>query len=782
MKNTFSKLIGFLLLSFLSWQTATAQYKSNRVDTLISEYDYLRDSDSIGVGLPLNLSQTLPNYYRSAYLYLHDELQDQLDQLIEIGPLPKSPLGDPSGRQILEEHIAAEGRMAAKMKEIDLVSKAANISGEPLSSPQLLLSDWQLRSYHHQLLRAFALNEGFPEQDMVPFKIVYEDVLGAVEKELRERGMFPKSPKAIPDFQILSEQRFALVEEMQQSAKKEALLFADNSPLFLEEREHLFDLAEQIGEIDGKMGIKPDNLPRARDLLTEETVVFRLNVLDHGKKTLEEKCAATRDFADENLLRLSVIDEQVASERRWLYAQKNHQAIDRGYTSRGPPGESGALGFEEPPFPKMPSPGDLTLDRFLDEAKAASIGQEKQAAFEKVVSRQLERCKAHNLQVPQWQSHARTSKLSRTTSIKTPESFLRFLATRRLETLSADHVASESYKVEFDCANQRLYEDEGRTMPSFLEDDPAKLAEIETNLKGAHEKTEKRVAALGDLASPGLRHEAEELKTALDEVHAARQNMVPKPRIVDGNWPPRPPPAETDFPEGIRNEAYRRAVLIEQKRNLERAKARYGMDAPPSLDFRLNEINKILITNDMATSLGEYQKYANDASEVKILERLSEFIPEFLPDVKELKAKQAALFANFDDSFERLGTLPESSVPPKVFEAAGNARKALVGGRKGAKVEGSAIWRSTQDLEAVKSMELAKTPGGIWLSPEGFEIQPVVPLDLPWSSVAFDDYCPNEDDMEWIIDPEAEYVEKICFPRTEKPVTTQHWLNQIKSW
>jgi len=782
MKNAFTRLICFAFFSLLIWQSAIAQYLSDQVDYLIYEHDFLRDSDSTEVGISLNPWQTLPNYYRSTYLYLHDELQDQLDQLIEIGPLPRFPLTDPGGRQILEEHIAAEGRMVAKIKELDLVSKAAKISGSPLPSPYYLLPDWQLRSYHHQLSKTFALNEGFSGEEMETFKAVYDNALGALERELRERGMFPKSIKSVPNWQQLLQDRFECVEALNFSVRQEAVHLVDyNSGLVFEEQVRIAALTEQIAAIDEKLGIEPDKRANVRHLWTEETVVFRIEILEYGKKTVHEKLCATRAYSDDNLLHLTVIDEQLAQEKKWLYFEKNHQVVKKGYTSRSPPNDLPPIVFEEPPFPKELSFGDLTLDRFLDETKVASIEKNKEAAFEKAVTRHLDRFKAYYLDRPQWSDNIRVTKYASSTPPKTPESYLRFLAIRHLETMSLGQFGQAGqYKAAFDVTMQRLYPDENSSPVSLLEDQPAKLHELEIKLRQAHQNAEKRVAAYGNMATPAMHYEAVELKTTLEQVKAIRESAPPSPRLEKGQKVNRPPPSWTDWPEIINNEAHVKAVLIAEKQSLERTKAWYGIDVPASVEYQLKTINETLVANEMASSLGEYQKYAEDASDLKILKRYSELFPDLFPDVKELEVRQAALFTDFDETFERAKSFGEKSVPPKLFEAARNAHKSLKGSKKG--VKGDGVWRPNQDLDKIKSMNLAKDPGGIWLSPNGFEIPPVISLDLQWKPVPVDEGCPNYDDFEWIIDPDAEDVEIICFPSIQKSLIAQHWLNQIKSW
>jgi hypothetical protein len=573
-------------------------------------------------------------------------------------------------------------------------------------------------------------------------------------------------------------------------------------------RGQLADLTEQIQAIDKSLGISIDQLPTTRDLLKEKTVLARIEILEFGLKNLQAKYHITRHYDGVLELYLEKIEEQLSQEKEWLYRQKNHQIVIQGLKTRGPPGDNPPLKFEDVPFSKPPSgggsPGDLTLDRFLNEAKIASLEQKKQQAFEKLTLRELKRFLAYNLEAPKWQGFG-APRLKPSLSVPTndPHKILAHLAERYFAFLTTDPAETAMNKAEYETTlkyfTNNLENPKNLDPLAFLENDNEKLADLERSLKSGIQAREKRTADLGIYAEPWLEIETNDLKVHLDAVKKARQRLAAKPVVEHSQAGNLPPPVV--FQNDIENfdiqfESYHLDVLEAQKKGLQKVSAIYGVDAPASVGARMAQINSTMTVNEICNTLQNYNEYSKDAAYVRYWENLIDkfktaetndgFFQRLIEDIgvdafSETKNQERAIFTSLDNALSLMrNSATKTAIPEILYENARKAHNSVSMGVKVNYVTKDQRWRPNQSLKKMQGMTRLKEPGGIWLSPQGIELNPNNALDFQWVYVESDEGCP-ENHTEWILDPED--PEKICFPITSsKSSTVQHWVNNLQPW
>lgn len=203
---------------------------------------------------------------------------------------------------------------------------------------------------------------------------------------------------------------------------------------------------------------------------------------------------------------------------------------------------------------------------------------------------------------------------------------------------------------------------------------------------------------------------------------------------------------------------------------------RYGsISTPSSIEIRLKEIDKIRSTNEVATALQGYRQFTEMSSVVEVIKYLD---PES-EIVKTFETGRQTWATEFDNIFKKASFSGSSELPTDLYENAKNARNSLSIGKKAA--QSKLPSRPSQDLEKFKDMTVQKTPGGIWLSPEGFQIQPQGEFEFTWILVEDGEGCPIDQVYSaWPLDSLG--LKTICFPENLTQPNTQHWLNQIRPW
>lgn len=734
MKKKIIKLSLFIALLFNLSHVSMAQF--NGAD---KEQNNEQNTDTIGIFL--KRTQTLNKYFSSSTLYIQNELQNQFDALITNTPLPKKNIINKEISSFLENYIASEALIAAKLDEINFVSNTAQISKKAFLRPHQVLTDWQLRSKHQELAKAYITNESFAgEENWRIFKPIYENTLAALETELRERGFFFKKANLSTVTKQLIDNRFVMVERFNQIARKEVMNFVDASPLMIENRVELAQIALKIDQIDEELGIELNKRPKYRELLTHETVLFRIETLEHGKRSAETKHAVMRHLDSDTQLLITKIKEQLFEEKSWFYKEKNSKSIGKSYSTRGPPLDVS------------------TLSDFINEAKAALISKNKSKVFESTVKQWTEYYKALNLNSPRWINYKFHTNQAKPLNFNSLESFLQNHAKCYYERLSTSTVEAIRHKVIFETVAEVAFgKNNEPKMIDFINGGTTELIQYKYNL-------EQKIALHNQYAEPSDELELNEIKKHIEEISNRDQIQIKREFKIGVNRN-RPPP---NFEELILK------IYDAEALSLKELAARYAnISVPPSIEIRLKEIEKIRITNNAATIFQGYSQFTEESSIYKIMKYL---YPES-ELVKEYDLNCHIWATTLDDIYYKTNLSNSEDMPLILYEKIKNAHSCMPTGKKSANLK--ILSRSPQDIEKYKSMTLRKNPGGIWLSPKGFQIKPKEKIDFDWKLLEVNSNCTTSA-TEWQIDSLG--TQKICFSQNYPQPNTQHWLYQIKLW
>lgn len=736
-------------------------------------------------------------YYRSAYLFIHDELQYGLDSALVKGRLIQLTQDPAEQIALLEgttsKDLISKGLQKAKITQLNAVAKEAGIEGPDAESAVEFMPEWQLRSYHHELQELLAQTSSLPEGILPHFDKFYRDYLQQIESELARRGVWPESIEKVNS--ELLQRHFDLRYRLNQLAVEEAYQFIDQSPEVVNTRAELIRLTAKVREVEQQMGIKrnsglnKDGRTFTRQLLTEKTVVERIRILEYGFQDLTYKHNLTLHYDDITQLHIDKLGEQLAGEKAHLGFQKNHAVILQGLDTRGPPGEAGAKSFMDNPFPKGPdrpsSPGNLQLDEFVTDDLVDKILKKEEKAFNKEVSRQRAKFKALNINEPKWQSIDRS--FVRTLSkpdITRPFNRLRYNSTQYYRILALDPVQASNYKARVETLLDG-YQKTNVIPLDLIKDDPVLLADIDKSITEGIKARELRKTTLEDHAEPWLDIEIENLKREQANVRAARNQPGLNPEVKQ--LEARPPPT-------INTEQFQMALLERQKAGLQRIKAMYGAYAPASVGLKMAEIDNLVSVNKMGKALNNFQQFQQDAPVLKFWENALEVLraDDALTDVDNIllelgnegflnaKEQEAKIKTQLDETVEYLRNAKNrASLPTELIEDATRARRTISTGSKTAVNLNNERYRPPQDLEKVRSMARLKDPGGIWLSPKGIEIPIIFQTEQDWhySTTAYG--CPDGF-TEWKEDSKTDTL--LCFSNDPASHSSNHWLNTLNPW
>ncbi len=795
----------FVLISVLSFSfNVFSQEKILQIDRHISHLDSLKDTT--GVYFRLDPKQTLSNYYRSSYLYFQSELEYQT-QLLAQATVLFTPPSNPSPGDLetfVEQYVASKARAETKLLEINEVSKAAKIESPPLISGLQLSPEWQLRDWHQSLLYNFALNEGLKENPLIAE--LAQEKLGEIEFELKRRGLF----QAAPEQAEILRQRFEKVEELNRIALEEAYHFIDQSSVFIDDRQRLATLQQEIGDIDQSLGVEKAKIATVRNLLKQDIVEQRVMILDFGLKELEKKNFISRNYDSDIEIFIPIAEEQLSQDKMWLYQQKNHQVIGNGLKNKGPPGDLSPDDFFEIPYPKKPSGGGnggYTLDEFLNDDQQNTLDKRCEKAFERTVSKYREKYKTINFNSPNWEN-ARQTRFYSDEKINSNElsKSLTVQAKRYFDFLPVDPIEAATAKATFEATVKYLEPDAAKPIEPIdvLANDPKKLKEIQVKLKSAIESHDKKIAEKGILAEPWMQLRRNDLNQAQQETQQALNKASIKDLYGKGAHTTRPPP---EFEEWIsryqessielNTEKYQLTVLESQKKALQLTQAKYGQNAPPSLGMRMSQIEQTLNLNSASNALQDYNSYAKDVPIFQFLDllindlKLTPDDPKVqeikqkisVPELEQIKNDGLEIFTKLDATQAWLKANPYQLKASRLalLDEVHNALLNLEGQKKvGTATLTTERYRPSQAAKKVKEMSNLKEPGGIWLSPKGIPVKASTPVNTKWIYLQKAESC-TSDYVTWNLN--LKQGDKICFPNnTSHSSNIPHWAKNIRPW
>ena len=764
-------------------------------------------------------------YFRSSFLRIADELNEQVAVLssFEAGLDGDNPYS-PRNKRILEFIAVSEGQIKARLTELNLLAEICKLGGNKLSSPFSLVSDWQLKDYHHRLLKTYALNNGFANEAALPVRNYYESFLAQLETELISRQILPTiNLKRSPGLEEKLTQRLTMVEELNRLARQEAYLLVDYSPLLIDNRASIAQKVREIRHLDRKMGIPEKKLPVALELLDEYTMKSRLETMEHGARQLKIKNNLTRHYAIYSEIHLAVVEESIEKEKKWLYTQKRQAVVANGISARGPPDTEPPLYFTDDIFPKSPGsgPGSLTLQTFLDDAGKEKISIAGQKAYEKTIRQMRERFQAYNLNLPNWHDvkSVRYRPPNFDSEVNKVESYLKRFSANYFLTLPSDPAEAALNRAAFETAIEKLatgagIEPQKVKIADFIVNDRALSIAAEEGLVNGIQAWEKALAEGKGVYHPWLQGELENMKAQLESLRKAMPESETR-LPIDEPWKKkggfdRPPPLVEElcrmniarFEEITTNEAFVKTIYEAQEQALKKIGATYGIHAPASIGARLNHINSLKTTNQVANKLQTFREYAKYVNYIKALDSYkggSEYSNDFARtvnaifdsgfDYEGIKAKESSLRADFDGLSKNLSR-NKTKLPDRIRGDIENAREVLPKSKNKGISPDIELWRPNQDLEKLKSMTQAKDPGGIWLSPEGLVFNKIKMPELEWKILPKEASCYYEplDEIsyeenpyyseEWLLNDH----EKICFLKSKIQIPLHHWLKQYGSW
>jgi hypothetical protein len=763
----------------------------------------------------LQKDHSLSNYYRGSYLFIHDELKDQLDSLKFFGwyswALEKVP--HKQFLELIQNYTISQAVLASKIEEVNTLGKLTKTPGDDLHSPYQIFSDWQLRQYHFSIQEIYALNKGFVQSDQSSLKKIYDGVSAEIEHELNKRGLYQSGGRHTTP---LLQKRFELISALNQLATKEAIHLVDNSPLIIETRGELIKYTQELINVEEKLGNRIAQIDKGgnslfltRQYLTESTILERLKILNDGLRNVQSKHKIVFHYDGVIQLHIDNLNAQIAQEKSYLYFEKNHQAVLKGLKIRGPPDDPGPRRFNETPYPRPPAgsggPGDITLDNFLSESEFYKIEKKSQKTLKRAIEREYSKFKTLNLEKPEWQQVDKyRRKLSFSERSINTFNYLKFLSSRYYQNLTIDPAEAAICKANFEGAIDHIPSGNvNKPSPiNFIENDPILLARLEKALSNAIDYKSTRITKLGDYAPPWLEQEVKDLRKERNKIQEARAKI--NKNLKAGITPTRPPPilknwlwrAPKYITSEFQNESFQLELLKKERSELQKVKTKYGLSAPPSIGTRTAQIDNLILGNEMCKTLKAFQDYSKDAAYIKLWENIlanrkegglgSELAPLISKkeSLQEIKKTEQIIKSGLDNAVKyQQRIITQMSLPIELVSEVSKARRTLKGQRKSAESLKNNRYRANQDLQKIKTMTKTnmKDPGGIWLSPNNIKIPPTSLFfgeDLWYYKEGFGGCLYGYDS--WDVSTESDDI--ICIRKNHAGPPLNHWTKTITPW
>jgi len=700
-----------------------------------------------------NKSDSLEGYYNKHYLLIGGYLALQSKLLSQINP--KKP--GKAGKQALAILLQAEAKIKKAMLGLETVSKQFKYRGNKFGSQFQIISNVELKGMHHELMVYFEqFGKELNQPRTKPLKNFLFNYQKQIQRELSQRNVFPKS-FAKAKFPLL-QQRHELIKKLNQLAIQEAQNLIDGSPLTISTREKMGITSTQINKLDQQLGITVENADM-RQNLTLNSVERRIEILQEGYKEVQKKHHIKRHLDLETGSQLKIIDENLANEKNYIFKIQKHEILKNAINIRGP--------SQDPPkcltcLPKPPNDKPLTpLDPGLTQ-KARELGDQK---LKNTLNKQYALFKAY-LSESFIQDGVKSEILPKDIFSKNTNvgNYMRHKAKTYFEVINNDVKQAFLAKASFDFDRKAIGINKKLVPAQFLSNAEKQL--IANNLTNIKKALEKQKASQGITAPKWI-------DKAIILINKELDNLKIPPPIDLPSLPQeiltRPPPPPNELGELAR--------LEHQKRALQKSKAILGVDVPPSMINKYQEIKKVIKTHQSMNLLASADQYANNQALMKFIE----FLPKKrLEENKQLKALVSKVNTQKKKLAQKVGeTLRKSAkdLPQAVVKNLKGLQRTLPRLKQPIKVD-ELIPIPSQDFKKLTTMTKAKTPGGIWLTPEVLlKVKNNKLYEESWTEHKANYACKGHHE-EWLLDEHT----KICFTSKLKYNAQTYWISQLKPW
>lgn len=769
MKKQFFITAIICLFSLFSLSKLNGQSDNQFIEDRIQELEeQLQFKDSLLV----NPNISIEDYYNSNYLKVGEILSLQTETLLSI--TPDIPL-DSISENALFQTILLESNITQKLDELNMVSDKAKFKGKKLFNPFGFLSDAELKSHHHSLLEYIELHQNISETEgLKTLNGFVKQKLSFAEHELKRRNLYP-SEIGNNNVKLLSE-KYLLEKEFNRKAIIEAHSLADGSALTFRYREDLNRISERINQINEEFNVlKVDKL---RNHLTIETIQRRIEILENGFKDIEKKHHIKRHFDTETKAHLSIINENLIAEKKHLYIIKKHEAINNSIVTRGPPQQPFSDLYSDKIGPDLSPRGDgngLALGDYLTEKDCKDIKNKTIAERGKDVKKQYEKFKAL-LPSKSYSDFEDISKRPQGKNIFflkkpiTSQDILRHHALRFYELIGNDLQKGVLAAEEFKIASKQLgFSTKDMVPHEFINSNEKsrftnQLTNVQNFLKNHKTRLGTYAPSWVETTQKIINNEIENLKS---------------PTVKElGGLVNRPPPLSSEVSE--------LAKLKELGKACETVSAIFGVDTAPSISLTKKNIDKIIEINNISNVVSDVQEYKFLNSLIKTIRTLPPDA-EFSTEINDLISYEKELSTRVNQILVSANK-PEiqNSIPKPILANLKNVEKSLPKPTKTSLNTSKTRLYTNQSVEKLMFMTAAKSPGGIWLTPDymptscndkfytDFERDEQL---YSWDEIETYEICPL-DTQEWEIDETT----KICFSTQSESQQDSHWITQLKPW
>lgn len=714
---------------------------------------------TLGIFLLLVLSLTsfrstkcVYNDYQSVdkrIIKLVTDFENEINYQIDLFSLPGE-----SETNIKLQILSSKARVKEITTELNEIAKI--IGSDQYKNPYQYVSTSILRGYHHELIKTYAQKDRDNE--------LIEDLLVPIESALKINGCLPNIKKADATISDLLQKRFDLVEELNRLASLESRHLIDASPLIIETKEKITNIYNEIIEIDRQLRITENNLPKIRELFTNKTRNDRIETLKYGKQKTEQKICLQRNYNLFENSHLATIIKYLKAEQDWL--EEKHI---EPFNPRGPP---------------------IDIEELYSKLDAGNIEAKKKEAYKQEIKRLESKFKAAYFSDPRSQPQISAIYEAKASDFSNEYSYLTFLAKNYYQILPYDPVEAETYKTELSVTLEYCGNDaENPPIEQLLGDQIQYYKELIPIYDQSINAREKQLVKLGDHAPISLKKEIKDLKEGREMLINAKNSTILKIKNGgSGRISIELKRTISDFPKEF-SEQYCLKYLNEQRKALERMKA-WGYEYP-SLELNLNRIKNVIKINTVAKTYEAFYEYSKVREYTNIFKHVLnnpenyEFIandnfntrdPDILSSY--FNSNETYFAVKFDEAGKILDKIDDKSfISEDLINKIKSAKQSFPESTNETKAhKAKQPWRLDQDIDKIKGNCEAKSPGGIWLTPDGIILQPY-PTELPYTITKNYEKC-NDNEIMFITD--NEYI--ICLPYPKVPVGYNCWLNNLQPW
>lgn len=659
-------------------------------------------------------------------LVLQGEL---LQALVEAGPVARPADLD------VNDRLFVESRARARINA-DLIGRTTGGVRAPLDA----LSDADLAGLGHTVQRAVA---GAGGADHLPDPVRQRCTSWLLElgAELDARGQLV--PWVASRHAESLARRFELVETVNRTARAEARHLADKSPLLIEDRARMHAAWLEIVEIDQE--VMGRHAPRValRDLLTPETLDLRLEVLRDAEQALEARSHLVHHLDVEVEVHRIAVEKQLAvDEAAVAQRRKGSRPVQR-------------------------AAGDVPP---LDGREWTRWKEREVRQFHKALVVEYQEWRAtarwdHRWRPPDPNDLGGAPSSGPRPKPDGPGGTPQWLASQYYEHLPVDPVEAATYRGRLDTWVAEIGRLDPRAIApdlppaELLRDDPITVERALGRLLRSVDALEADLARKGSAAATSERMTLDAQRQAIAELASVREQQVARVRSGEGARPPPWEPVLDHHRGHFETEGFAARELTGTTDALERLSATLGPERPPTLDGRLDDLRRSAEVADVAEALGRYDGYAVARSKGAAGSEIEHLESALAGDLRNARVRLARL--DFDAEVlgqastrleDALRTLPVDSVTAR--------------GR---------WYLAPQDLSQVRKFNATRSPGGVWLTPDGalFQFPQVERATTCFTETQA--RCPagfaTVDDGD----------QRLCHPPVPSP-SRGHWLLELAPW